>query len=256
VGERMSGSGETGTVAGLLAAVSERPLPRHVALIMDGNGRWAQARGLPRMEGHRQGVKAAERLVRFVGEEHVCSHLSLFAFSTENWNRPREEVHSLFSLLERFVRDRGDEFVERGVCLRVLGAVEALPPSLRRAIAETVEKTRGGGALQLTVGMNFGGRWSILEGARRAMALAREGKLDHLDEAGFARLLPTADLPDPDLIVRTGEEQRISNFYLWEAAYAELCFTATLWPDFDEEALLSAIRDFQGRRRRFGKVAA
>jgi len=252
------GQGEAVTVADRLAEVRGRALPGHVALIMDGNGRWAQARGLSRMEGHRHGVQAAERLVRFVGEEQLCTHLSLFAFSTENWNRPREEVSFLFTLLERFIRERREEFVERGVCLRVLGEVEALPPSLRQAIAEIEESTQGGDALHLAVGINFGGRWGILEGVRRAAGLAREGKLDpdQLDEEAFARLLPTAGFPEPDLIVRTGEERRISNFYLWEAAYSELYFTVTLWPDFDEEALLSAIQDFQGRGRRFGRVAA
>ncbi len=250
------GRGRTAALADRLAVIRGRVLPRHVALIMDGNGRWAKARGLPRLEGHRQGVKAAERLVRFVGEEHLCPHLSLFAFSTENWNRPPDEVAFLFALLERFIREREEEFVERGVCLRVLGAVEALPPPLRRAIAEVEERTQDGDALHLAVGINFGGRWSILQGARRAVSLAREGKLDQLDEEAFARLLPTADLPEPDLIVRTGEERRISNFYLWEAAYAELYFTATLWPDFDEEAFLVALDDFQGRRRRFGTVEA
>lgn len=239
-----------------LAKVRVRPLPRHVALIMDGNGRWAQARGLPRLEGHRQGVRAAERLVRFVAAERLVPCLSLFAFSTENWNRPRDEIENLFALLERFVHEREREFVEQGVRLEVLGATEALPPSLARAIRDVEEHTREGKVLHLVVGINFGGRWSVVEGARRAAALAREGKLDPgaLDEASFARLLPTAGFADPDLIVRTGEEKRISNFYLWEAAYAELYFTPTLWPDFDEVALLDALRDYQGRRRRFGRV--
>ncbi len=247
----------TKTQAALLEGVRARPLPCHVALVMDGNGRWAQGRGLPRMEGHRQGVKAAERLVRFVAQERLFPWLSLFAFSTENWNRPREEVESLFSLLEGFLRGREGEFVERKIRLRVLGAVEGLPCSLREAIAGVEERTRGGDALHLAVGLNFGGRWSILEGARRAMALARDGALvpEELDMARFSLLLPTAEMPEPDLIVRTGEEQRISNFYLWEAAYAELYFTSTLWPDFDEQALLVAVQDYQGRRRRFGKVA-
>ncbi|MGD9840855.1 MAG: polyprenyl diphosphate synthase [Candidatus Bipolaricaulis sp.] len=238
----------------LLEAVRARSLPGHVALIMDGNGRWAQARGLPRLEGHRRGVAAAERVIRFVAEERLFPCLSLFAFSTENWNRPPEEVESLFTLLEQFIRARGDEFVERGARLEVLGAIGALPASLRQAIVEIEERTRGGDALHLVVGINFGGRWSILEGVRQAMALARKGDLtpDALDNAAFSRLLPTAGLPEPDLIVRTGEEKRISNFYLWEAAYSELYFTPTLWPDFDEKALLLAIQDFQGRRRRFG----
>lgn len=244
------------TTADLLAAVRARPLPRHVALIMDGNGRWAQARGLPRMEGHRQGVLAAERLVRFVAAERLVPYLSLFAFSTENWNRPQEEVDSLFALLERFIRDRGEEFAELGVRLEVLGALEPLPAPLREAIWEIQQRSRGEDALRLAVGINFGGRWSILEGVRRAMILAQSGELapEALDAATFTRLLPTANLPDPDLIVRTGEEKRISNYYLWEAAYAELYFTATLWPDFDPPALLRAIHDFQGRERKFGRV--
>lgn len=245
-------------VGDLLVAVRARPLPQHVALIMDGNGRWANARGLPRMEGHRQGIKAVERLVRFVGEERLVPHISLFAFSTENWNRPAAEVDSLFDLLERFMRERAPEFVDRGVRLHVLGAVEALPPALRQSVAEIEARTQSGSALNLSVGINFGGRWSILTGVKRAMQLAQEGKLSaqDLDEATFSRLLPTANLPEPDLIVRTGEEKRISNFYLWEAAYAEFHFTATLWPDFSEEDLLMAIQDFQGRRRRFGRVAS
>lgn len=245
------------TVEGeLLAEVRVRPLPRHVALIMDGNGRWAQARGLPRVEGHRAGVKAAERLVRFVAEANLFPCLSLFAFSTENWNRPKEEVQALFSLLEEFLGSRAEEFVSRGVRLHVLGWLDRLPPSLQRAIAEVEERTRGGAVLHLAVGINFGGRWSILEGARRAVALAREGKLapEELDEQAFSALVPTAGLPDPDLVVRTGDEKRISNFFLWEAAYAELYFTPTLWPDFGPESLLQAIRDFQDRRRRFGRV--
>lgn len=248
--------GEPMTVAEGLAGVRGQALPRHVAMIMDGNGRWAERRGLPRMEGHRQGVKAAERLVRFVAAERLVPCLSLFAFSTENWNRPRDEVENLFGLLERFVREQAQELVEEGVRLQVLGAVEALPASLLRAIREVEERTRRGDVLHLAVGINFGGRWSILQAARRAVELARAGKLApaELDEMAFAKLLPTAGVPAPDLIVRTGEEKRISNFYLWEAAYSELYFTPTLWPDFDEGALLAAIRDYQGRRRRFGKV--
>ncbi|MBC7220546.1 di-trans,poly-cis-decaprenylcistransferase [Candidatus Bipolaricaulota bacterium] len=240
----------------LLAAVRTQRLPHHVALIMDGNGRWAERRGLPRVEGHRQGMQAAERLIRFVAEERLVPYLSLFAFSTENWNRPQEEVDYLLDLLARFIRERGDEFVEGGIRLRVLGAVEALPPSLQRTIAEIEARSRRGDVLDLAVGINFGGRWSIVEGARRAMALARSDALkpEELDEGAFARLLPTAGLPEPDLIVRTGEEKRISNFYLWEAAYSEFYFTSILWPDFDEDALLAAIQDFQGRRRRFGRV--
>ncbi len=242
----------------LLEQVKQRPRPTHVALIMDGNGRWARARGLPRSAGHRQGALAAERVVRFVGQQRLFPYLSLFAFSTENWGRPPEEVSFLFDLLENFIREKGEELVAQGVRLIVLGAIDALPERLRRAIREYEEKTQNNEALHLVVALNFGGRWSVMQGVRRAMALAQTRLLrpEDIGEEEFRKLLPTSDIPDPDLIVRTGGEQRLSNFFLWEAAYAELYFTPTLWPDFDEDALLRALADFQSRTRNFGRVAA
>jgi undecaprenyl diphosphate synthase len=224
-----------------------------VALIMDGNGRWAKARGLPRTEGHRQGALAAERLIRFVGRERLVPYLTLFAFSTENWARPREEVEFLFRLLEGFVRDKLRELAEAGVRLRLLGDPRRLPARLRAALEEAVEATRGNDALNLTVALNFGGRWAVLEGVRRA--LERRLPPEELTPERFAGLLPTAELPEPDLIVRTGGHMRLSNFFLWEAAYSELYFTPTLWPDFDEAAFLAALADYQGRTRNFGRVA-
>ncbi|MCR4391350.1 MAG: polyprenyl diphosphate synthase [Candidatus Acetothermia bacterium] len=238
----------------LLSAVRARPLPQHVAVIMDGNGRWAKARGLSRTEGHRQGALVVERLTRFVGEERLFPYLTVFAFSTENWGRPKEELEFLFALLDGFIRDKLGELAARGVRLRVLGAVDRLPASLRRTLAAAVEETKGNDVLHLSVALNFGGRWEIVEGVKRAMAMAREGKATALSEDAFRKLLPTAELPDPDLIIRSGGEQRLSNFFLWGAAYAELYFTPTLWPDFDEEVLLRAIHDFQGRKRNFGRV--
>ncbi len=237
----------------LLERVRTRPLPRHVALIMDGNGRWAKARGLPRTEGHRQGALAAERLIRFVGRERLVPYLTLFTFSTENWARPREEVEFLFRLLEGFVRDKLQELAEAGVRLRLLGDPRRLPARLRAALEEAVEATRGNDALNLTVALNFGGRWAVLEGVRRA--LERRLPPEELTPERFAGLLPTAELPEPDLIVRTGGHMRLSNFFLWEAAYSELYFTPTLWPDFDEAAFLAALADYQGRTRNFGRVA-
>jgi len=236
----------------LVKRLRSRPLPRHVALIMDGNGRWAKARRLPRAEGHRRGALAAERLIRFVGSERLFPYLTLFAFSTENWSRPREEVEFLFRLLEGFIHDKLGELAEAGVRLRLLGDPEPLPARLRAAIEEAVESTKGNDTLNLTVALNFGGRWAILEGVRRALAQGLAP--DELKEEAFRRLLPTAELPDPDLIVRTGGHMRLSNFFLWEAAYAELYFTPTLWPDFDERALALALLDFQGRARNFGRV--
>lgn len=249
----------TPSAAGLaerLARVRAKPLPRHVALIMDGNGRWAGRRGLPRMEGHRAGVRAAERLVRFVAEERLVPCLSLFAFSTENWNRPQEEVESLFQLLEAFLRERAEEYVDRGSGSTSSGGGRG---SLHLCRRRSPGWRSGPGT-----GPPFSSRWGSTSGAvehppgvRRALALGAEGQLSpaELDEARFSTLLPTAGLPDPDLVVRTGDEKRISNFFLWEAAYAELHFTSTLWPDFDEEAFLRAIEDFQGRVRRFGRVS-
>lgn len=241
---------------------SEAPLEevrgvlRHVALVMDGNGRWAKARGLPRVEGHRQGALSCERLVRFVGKERLFPYLTLFAFSTENWARPKEEVGFLFRLMREFVEEKIDELIENGVRLRILGAMEALPAGLRRTLALAVERTRENETLHLSVALNFGGRWDVLSGAKRAVALAQQGHLapEDLTEEKFRSFLPAAELPDPDLIVRTGGHQRLSNFFLWEAAYSELCFTETLWPDFGEEDLLLALRDFRGRRRNFGGI--
>ena len=236
----------------LLEKLRARPLPKHVALIMDGNGRWAKARGLPRSEGHRQGAVAAERLVRFLARERLVPYVTLFAFSTENWSRPREEVEFLFRLLEGLIREKLREFAEAGVRLRLLGDPAPLPARLRAAIEEAVEATRGNDVLHLAVALNFGGRWAVLEGVRRALAQGLTP--DELKEETFRGLLPTAELPDPDFIIRTGGHMRLSNFFLWEAAYAELYFTPTLWPDFDEEAFSLALLDFQGRTRNFGRV--
>ncbi len=236
----------------LLEKLRARPLPQHVALIMDGNGRWAKARGLPRSEGHRQGTLAAERLVRFLAKEKLVPYVTLFAFSTENWSRPREEVEFLFRLLEGFIREKLRELAKAGVRLRLLGDPAPLPARLRAAIEEAVEATRGNDTLNLAVALNFGGRWAILEGVRRALAQGLAP--DELKEETFRGLLPTAELPEPDFIIRTGGHMRLSNFFLWEAAYAELYFTPTLWPDFDEEAFSLALLDFQGRTRNFGRV--
>lgn len=236
----------------LLEEVRARPLPRHVALIMDGNGRWAKRKGLSRTEGHRQGALAAERLIRFVGREKLVPYITLFAFSTENWNRPREEIEFLFRLLEGFIRGKLKELAEAGVRLRLMGDPRPLPTRLRAAIEEAVAATAANDALHLTVALNFGGRWAILEGVRRA--LAQGASHEGLDEESFSRLLPSAELPEPDFIIRTGGHKRLSNFFLWEAAYAELYFTPILWPDFDEQAFLEALRDYQGRTRNFGRV--
>lgn len=242
----------------LLEEVRAKPLPQHVALIMDGNGRWAKARGLPRTEGHRRGADTVERLARFVAQEKLFPYLTVFAFSTENWDRPKEELDFLFSILESFARERTEELVKNGVELRILGDLSPFPKNLREALLQAVDRTKGGKNLIFTVALNFGGRWDVIVAARRAMELALQGKLRpaELTLEKFRELLPGGELPDPDLIIRTGGHQRLSNFFLFEAAYAELYFTKTLWPDFTEEELLLALKDFQGRTRNFGRVMA
>lgn len=240
----------------LLEEVRAKPLPQHVAIIMDGNGRWAKARGLPRTEGHRQGACTVERIARFVAKERLFPYLTVFAFSTENWDRPKAELDFLFSTLEEFARTRTEELQKNGVQLRILGDLAPFPPRLREALEQAVTATRNGTNLVFTVALNFGGRWDVLMAARRAVELARQGSLkpDELTLERFRELLPGGALPDPDLIIRTGGHQRLSNFFLFEAAYTEFYFTPTLWPDFTEEELLLALQDFQGRTRNFGKV--
>jgi undecaprenyl diphosphate synthase len=240
----------------LLEEVKSGHLPVHVGIIMDGNGRWAKARGLPRLEGHRRGALTAERIVRFVAREKLFPYLTLFAFSTENWGRPKHEVEGLFALLEEFLREKADEFVESGIRLLVVGDHRPLPEGLQRAIEEVERRTSGNDLLTLTVALNFGGRWAILRAARDLLRAARSIAMgaDEVTENLFRAYLPTGELPDMDLLIRTGGRLRLSNFLLWELAYAELYFTDTLWPDFDEGELLRALRDFQGRERSFGKA--
>lgn len=240
----------------ILREVRSRPLPAHVALIMDGNGRWAKARGFPRTKGHRQGAQTVERIAKFVAQEKLFPYLTVFAFSTENWDRPKDELDFLFTTLERFARQRVGELKKSGVRLKVLGDISPFPAGLREALREAVERTAACEDLVFTVALNFGGRWDVLSAARRAVELARAGKLSAADLTGerFGELLPGGELPDPDLIIRTGGHLRLSNFFLFEAAYSEFYFTKTLWPDFTEEELLLAIRDFQGRTRNFGRV--
>jgi len=235
--------------------VSAGTLPGHVAIVMDGNGRWAKARGLPRAMGHRRGEEAAERVVRFAGEQELTRYLTLFAFSTENWGRPPQEVTFLMGLLESFLRAKLEELHEAQVRLRVLGQLDRLPQGLREAVERALERTAHNAGMNLTVAISFGGHWDLVEGARNAARMAGQG--DHephaLDEAAFRACLPSSVLPDVDLMIRTGGEQRLSNFLLWQLAYAELWFTEVLWPDFTEDEFLRAIIAFQERERCFGR---
>lgn len=232
-------------------------VPRHVAIIMDGNGRWARERGRPREFGHRAGMAAVREAVAGCIDAGV-EYLTLFAFSQENWHRPRGEVSALMSLLELYVRREQRELKEKGVEVRAIGDLSRLGPRTRRALEGIEEHTRGGTKLQLNLAVSYGARAEIVRAARALAERARAGMLapDEIDEELFAGELYTAGDPDPDLLIRTSGESRISNFMLWQLAYTELHITPVLWPDFDREHLFGAICDFQRRERRFGRVAA
>ncbi len=228
-------------------------VPRHVAIIMDGNRRWAQARGLPVALGHKAGAEAARRATEAAVEQGV-DWLTLFAFSSENWLRPAEEVTALMRLLRFYLRSEVASLAREGVRLRVIGDRARFGPDLTREMERAEATTAGGTRLNLTVAMSYGARDEILAAARAVAAAAAAGRLDpaSLDEAGFAARLSTAGMPDPDLIIRTSGEQRLSNFLLWQAAYAEFVFQDVLWPDFAAGHLADAIQQYGQRERRFG----
>jgi undecaprenyl diphosphate synthase len=238
---------ERSLVEDLEARVRARALPRHVAIIMDGNGRWAEARALPRVAGHREGaesVRAVTRAARRIGIEA----LTLYAFSTENWGRPEPEVDALMHLLAEFLEAERGEMMRNGIRLNAIGDLERLPASVRAKLAEVRAETGRNAGMTLTLALSYGGRQELVQAAQRAAA-AKGASLQAEDlEAG----LWTAGLPELDLLVRTSGERRISNFLLWQCAYAELVFTDVLWPDFRDAELLSAICDYQARERRFG----
>ena len=219
---------------------------------MDGNGRWAASRGRPRAFGHRKGVEAVREAVRNAGELGV-RYLTLFSFSTENWNRPTAEVEALFELLRRFVAADLDRLHAEGVRVRILGRREGLSEELLDLIGSVESRTAGNDISFLNIAFNYGGRDEILRAARRA-AQTHNGDLSTLSEDDFARFLDTADLPDPDLVIRTSGERRISNFLLWQAAYAEFVFMDILWPDFDRAAFEQALAEYASRDRRYGGV--
>ena len=230
-------------------------LPRHVAIIMDGNGRWAQAHGLPRVEGHRQGAKAVREVVRAAREIGVRA-LTLYAFSAQNWQRPAEEVATLMQLLRDYVIEERDEIMENGIRLTAIGEVERLPPYVKEPLDALVRESAGNRDMTLCLALSYGGRESIVAAARALAEAVARGELvpEEVSEERFAESLQTGELPPLDLLVRTSGEERLSNFLLWEAAYAELYFTDTYWPDFGKEELYRALESFRGRERRFGRT--
>lgn len=230
-------------------------MPRHVAIIMDGNGRWAKRRNLPRSAGHKAGTEALRAIIK-ESDALGIEALTIYAFSTENWLRPKEEVGALMGLLLQYFASEIDELHRKRVCIRILGDVEGLPEAQRRAVLNAMERTRANDGLKLNIALNYGGRAEIL---RAAKAMAERAKkediaLENMTEADFERGLYTAGLPDVDLLIRTSGEMRLSNFLPWQTSYAEMIFNDTLWPDYDEKEFRADILRYMKRDRRFGKV--
>ncbi len=237
------------------ASPVKQKLPRHVAIIMDGNGRWAKRRLMPRIAGHRAGVEAVRGIVKACARKGI-EVLTLFAFSSENWRRPREEVGLLMDLLLSALEREAQKLHENDVCLRFIGDRSAFSAKLSEKMAEAEVLTAANTGLKLVIAVNYGGRWDITQAARRLARQVATGELaaEAIDEALLQGQLSLADLPEPDLFIRTGGEQRVSNFLLWQLAYTELYFTDTLWPDFNDQSFEAALASFAGRQRRFGRT--
>ncbi|MFC1826650.1 isoprenyl transferase [Thermodesulfobacteriota bacterium] len=235
-------------------------IPRHVAIIMDGNGRWAKQRNLPRIMGHRQGSECAKNIVKTARELNL-EVLTLYAFSTENWKRPSIEVKGLMTLLKTFLKSELQNMLDNNISLRCIGEIELLPPDVQKVIAETIQNiarnTEDKPAMILNLALSYGSRFEIVRAARIMAGKCVSGQFDPEDfsEQLFASHLYTAGLPDPDLLIRTGGESRLSNFLLWQLSYAELYITETMWPDFNAERFSEALKYFQGRERRFGQTS-
>ncbi|MBD3169088.1 MAG: isoprenyl transferase [candidate division Zixibacteria bacterium] len=236
---------------------SEQKLPGHIAIIMDGNGRWARKRGLPRTFGHKAGVSAVKKIVRVSGDLGI-KYLTLFTFSSENWNRPRYEVSALMKLLYEATRDELDELHENNVKFITSGNIEKFPRQQHDILMEAIDKTRNNTGLVLNLALNYGGRDEILAAVRRIAEEVDQGKLrkEDINEELFSSYLFHPEIPDPDLLIRTSGEMRISNFLLWQTSYTELYITSTMWPDFSEEDYYNAILEYQSRERRFGSVSS
>ena len=232
-------------------------LPRHVAVIMDGNGRWAERRGLDRIQGHRAGIESVRAVVRAAHELGV-GQLTLYAFSTENWNRPKAEVDALMGLLEHYLEAELDELDRNGIRLAAMGRLDRLPESVRTRLDEAIRRTAGNTEMVVRFALSYGGRSEIVDAARRIAREVEQGKLDpeQLDEKVFAEWLYAPDMPDPDLLIRTGGESRVSNFLLWQIAYAEIHVTGVMWPDFRKADLVEALLSYQNRERRYGLTSA
>ncbi len=240
----------------LKSQVDLKKLPKHIALIMDGNGRWAKEHGKPRVFGHRNGVTAVRETTEAAAELGV-EYLTLYAFSTENWNRPRLEVNALMSLLVDTLRNELNTLNENNIRLQAIGDLEKLPPKTHKALLEGIQNTQHNQRMTLVLALNYSAKWEILEATRKISTLVKSGQIDteHINEELFSASLSTQGIPDPELLIRTSGETRLSNFLLWQIAYSELYFTDIFWPEFNKDAFYRAIIDYQNRERRFGKTS-
>ncbi|NCS88450.1 MAG: di-trans,poly-cis-decaprenylcistransferase [Ignavibacteria bacterium CG2_30_36_16] len=231
-------------------------IPVHIAIIMDGNGRWAKKRALPRVAGHRRGVETVKDIVKACAQVGV-KYLTLYTFSTENWKRPKDEVSTLMRLLLRSLKREAKELHENDIRMQTIGDIKSLPEAVQNELCETIKKTAGNKKMTLNLALSYSGRWELIKAVKEIAALASEGKIseNEINEANFSKFLTTKDIPDPDLLIRTSGEFRVSNFLLWQIAYTEFFITDVYWPDFDRKHLYEAIKDFQHRERRFGKVS-
>jgi undecaprenyl diphosphate synthase len=230
-------------------------LPKHIAIIMDGNGRWAKKNGMDRYMGHKEGVVSVRQISEVVGRLGI-DYLTLYTFSTENWNRPQEEIDALMTLMINAIRNESEDLMTNNVRLKIIGNLDRLPLVTRESLMDTIHRTSKNTGLNLTLAISYSSRWEITEAAKKISAAVKDNLLniEQINEETVSRYLTTHGTPDPDLLIRTGGEQRISNYLLWQLAYAELYFTDTYWPDFREENLYAAIVDYQQRERRFGKT--
>lgn len=240
----------------LKSQVDLEKLPKHIAVIMDGNGRWAKEHGKPRVFGHRNGVTAVRETTEAAAELGV-EYLTLYAFSTENWNRPRLEVNALMSLLVETLRNEINTLNENNIRLQAIGDLEKLPPKTHKALLEAIQNTQHNQRMTLVLALNYSAKWEILEATRKISTLVKAGQIDtdDINEELFSTSLSTNGIPDPELLIRTSGETRLSNFLLWQIAYAELYFTDIFWPEFNKNAFYQAIINYQNRERRFGKTS-
>ena len=239
----------------LKEAIDLERLPKHVAIIMDGNGRWAKKHGMDRYMGHKEGVVSVRKISEAVGRLGI-DYLTVYTFSTENWNRPKEEVDALMELMITAIQNESQDLMTNNVRLKIIGDLDRLPPATYKSLMDTIEMTDKNTGLNLTLALSYSSRWELTEAAKKIAAAVKNNLLsiDRINEETISRNLATYNTPDPDLLIRTGGEQRISNYLLWQLAYAELYFTDVYWPSFREEDLYAAIIDYQQRERRFGKT--